>query len=251
MADVTIDVNCDMGERPEALDDGSEEKLMELVTSANIACGGHAGDFSTMKKTVALAERFKVGVGAHPGYPDRANFGRTSMKFSRRELSLLIYEQVRSLAAFVRGRELRHLKPHGALYHDASSDPAVAGAIADAASMWSRDLVLIGLSGSPMLIVWKGRGFITASEAFADRRYEPDGSLRSRRFPDALLADPASAAEQALSIVRHGAVKTSNGSTVHVDALTICVHSDTPGSAEILRSVRNALTKDGVRILKL
>lgn len=241
-----IDLNCDMGE----LADGRHEAaLMEHITSANIACGGHAGDEATMERTARLAIERGVRIGAHPGYPDPANFGRLEMEMSGAETADTVYRQILRLEAVVHqlGASIVHVKPHGALYNQAVRDRALAAAIAAGVARWSRDVVLVGLAGSLMLEVFRTAGFQVASEAFADRRYEPDGTLRSRKSADALLRDPAEAGRQALAIARGGTVVASDGSEVALVAQTICIHGDTPGataiSAEVARVLRDASIK--------
>jgi 5-oxoprolinase (ATP-hydrolysing) subunit A len=250
-----IDLNCDMGELPGAIADGTQESLLPSFTSANIACGGHAGDASTMRTTIEQALRHNVAIGAHPGYPDRANFGRLELQLSPSEVSALVFEQVRALAEIAArcGARLVHVKPHGALYNQAVHNRQLAAAIAAGVAKYSRerDLVLVGLAGSPMLAVFREAGFTVAAEAFADRRYEPDGTLRSRKFADALLSEPAEAARQALSIVERGTVAASNGATVPVHAQTLCIHGDTPGAPQIAAKVARTLRESGVLLLAL
>src|SRR6266403_1346099 len=219
-ADLKIDLNCDMGELPEAIADGTQESLMASLTSVNIACAGHAGDEQTMETTVEQALRWKLAIGAHPGYADRANFGRLELKLPAKEIADSIYEQVRVLAEIAArcGARLAHVKPHGALYNQAVRNRELAEAIAQGVARWGRDVVLVGLAGSPMLDVFREAGFAVAAEAFADRRYEADGTLRSRKFDDALIRDPAEAARQALRIVERRTVIACNGSEVAVDA---------------------------------
>jgi UPF0271 protein len=246
----SIDLNSDVGERPKALRDGSEEALLRVVTSANIACGGHAGDPETMAATVSLAARLGVAVGAHPGYPDRAGFGRSALGMSHAEIEDSVYGQVKSLAAVADWArcELRHVKAHGALYNDAARDPGVAAAIARGVARWGRKVVMIGLAGSTMLEVFARHGFTAVGEAFADRSYEADGSLRSRALPGALITDPVKAAEQAVRIVCDGVVGAFDGHELPVRARTLCVHSDTPDAAGIASAVRQALAARGVRV---
>ena len=229
---MTFDLNCDLGE----LDDAAlEARLMEEITSANIACGGHAGDDETMERTVRLALARGVKVGAHPGYPDRANFGRLEMAMRADEIENTVARQIGRLEAVVTplGATIVHVKPHGALYNLAARDRAVARAIGKAVRQWSPLAAMFGLAGSAMLDVWREMGLRVAAEGFADRRYEADGTLRSRRLPGALITDPAEAAAQALRLARAGAVET------------ICVHGDTPGAPEILRACRTALQSVG------
>ena len=224
-----IDFNCDMGE----LDDAAHEAaLMAYITSANIACGGHAGDARTMERTARLALGRGVRIGAHPGYPDRENFGRLEIAMTPEAIADTVYAQIARLDDVVQrlGGAIVHVKPHGALYNVAVRHADVARAIAQGAARWNPQTTLFGLAGSPMLDVWRAMGMAVAGEAFADRRYEPDGTLRARQFPDALITDPREAAAQALRFARQGLAET------------ICVHGDTPGSVAILKACRNALT---------
>src|SRR6266852_5577839 len=224
-ADLKMDLNCDMGELPEAIADGTQESLMASLTSVNIACGGHAGDEQTMETTVEQALRWKLAIGEHPGYPDRANFGRLELKLPAKDIADSVFEQVRALAKVAArcGARLATVKPHGALYNQAVRNRELARAIAEGVARWDRHVVLVGLAGSPMLDVFRDAGFTVAAEAFADRRYEPDGTLRSRKHPDALIHDPAEATQQALAIV-HGKVVARDGSEVPLHADTLCIH---------------------------
>jgi len=246
----SIDLNCDMGELPEAIADGTQEALMRSVTSVNIACGGHAGDAQTMKTTIEQAMRWKLTIGAHPGYADRANFGRLELKLPPKEIADSVFEQVRALAEVAErcGACVVHVKPHGALYNQAVRNRELAGAIAEGVARLSRDVVLVGLAGSPMLGVFREAGFAVAAEAFADRRYEPDGTLRSRKFEDALIRNPEEAAWQALGIAERGVLIASDGSEVAVDAQTLCIHGDTPGAPEIAATVARTLREAGVNV---
>jgi len=234
-----VDLNCDMGEFPEAVADGTQEALMQSVTSVNIACGGHAGDEHTMRATIEQAMRYKVAIGAHPGYADRANFGRVELQLSAEEVAKSVFEQVSALSQIAAGcgARLTHVKPHGALYNQAARDQTLAAAIAEGVAHWSREVVMVGLTGSSMLEVFREAGFAVAAEAFADRRYEADGSLRSRKFPDALISIPDEAGRQALSIVQGNAVIAWNSTKVHVQADTICIHGDTPDAPKIAAAV--------------
>jgi UPF0271 protein len=252
-AHLKIDLNCDMGELPEAIADGTQEALMRSVTSVNVACGGHAGDEQTMKATIEQALRWKVAIGAHPGYADRGNFGRLELKLPPKEIAASVFEQVRALAEVAErcGARVVHVKPHGALYNQAVRNRAIAQAIAESVARWNRDVVLVGLAGSPMLDVFQEAGFAVAAEAFADRRYEPDGTLRSRKFEDALIRDPAEAGWQALRIVERGTVVACDGSEVAVDAQTLCIHGDTPGAPEIAAAVARILREASVTLMAL
>ena len=224
----TIDLNCDMGELEDA---AHEAALMDCITSANIACGGHAGDEATMERTVRLALARNVRIGAHPGYPDRANFGRIEMSMAPADIAHAVRGQIERLDAVVRrlGGAIVHVKPHGALYNVAVRNAEVARAIGDGVAQWNAGVPLFGLAASPMLEVWRSMGLAAWGEGFADRRYEADGTLRARKFSDALITDPREAAAQAIRLARSGT------------AQTICVHGDTPGAVAILRACRAAL----------
>ncbi len=245
-----IDLNCDMGEIPEAIADGTQEELLRSITSANVACGGHAGDEETMRTTIQQAIRHGVAIGAHPGYPDRENFGRLELKMSAKDVAASVFEQVRALAQIAETCEapVVHVKPHGALYNQAVHNRELAQAIADGVARWRRDVVLVGLAGSLMLDVFRQAGFAVAAEAFADRRYEPDGTLRSRKLEDALIRDPEMAARQALGMVERGLVTASDGSQVALSPQTICIHGDTPGATKIAAEVSRALRGAGITL---
>jgi 5-oxoprolinase (ATP-hydrolysing) subunit A len=227
-----IDLNSDLGEGP------GEEPIYPLVTSVNIACGGHAGDERTMEAAVREALRLGTAIGAHPSYPDREGFGRTAMPMPADRIADAVGSQVLALLRVAQrlGANLVHVKPHGALYGEAMKDAVVAEAIAVGVARHAPGLVLVGLAESPALPLWRALGFAVAREGFADRAYEPDGSLRSRRLPGALLTDPVEAAAQALWLAKGGRVDT------------ISVHSDTPGAVLILEEVRRALTRAGYRL---
>jgi UPF0271 protein len=245
----TIDLNCDVGER-EDLAPVVQKLLMESITSASIACGAHAGDEALMRLTLRQALVHGVTVGAHPGYPDRENFGRLDLEMPIADLEASIEAQVRILASLAResGVEVRYVKPHGALYNRAARDLELARAIARAVSRVDRGLAIVGLAGSPALDVWREAGFRVIAEAFADRRYEPDGSLRARHHPDALLRNPEDAARQALRIATRHEVEAWDGSVVKIEAETLCIHGDTPGAVEIARNTRKRLGDAGVRV---
>jgi len=248
-----IDLNCDMGEVPEAITDGTQELLMPSLTSVNIACGGHAGDIQTMKATIEQALRWKLDIGAHPGYPDRANFGRLELKLPPEMISDSVSEQVRALAEVAAecGARVTHVKPHGALYNQAAANRAVAQAIADGVARWNRDVALVGLAGSLMLDVFREAGFRVFAEAFADRRYEADGTLRSRGFEDALIRDPVEAGQQALLIAERGKVLACDGTEIVANAQTICIHGDTPGAPTIAAAVAKTLREAGIELTAL
>lgn len=249
----SIDLNCDMGEMPQAIADGTQEALMPFLTSVNIACGAHAGDETTMRTTVEQALRRNLAIGAHPGYADRANFGRLELDLSSEEVAASVCEQVSRLAQIAAkcGTRLSHVKAHGALYNQAARDTRIAEAIASGVAKWRRDVVLVGLAGSSMLDVFQRAGFAVAAEAFADRRYEADGSLRSRKFADALIVDPAEAAAQALRVAENGIVIARDGTAIRVEAQTICLHADTPGAMKIAASIAQRLKEAGIALRPL
>jgi UPF0271 protein len=250
---IAIDLNCDMGESPEAVADGTQEGLMPFLTSVNIACGGHAGNETTMALTLRQAKRWGLAAGAHPGYPDPANFGRKDMALIAQQVAQTVFEQVMALVR-IADREhipLSHVKPHGALYNQAARDAGLARSIAQGVAMWSRDVILVGLAGSVMLSAFEEEGFAVAAEAFADRRYEPDGTLRSRAFTDALISDPKQAAAQALGIARNGKASCLDGATVTVKAQTICLHSDTAGALGIAAEISRVLKQEGFTVRAL
>jgi UPF0271 protein len=245
-----VDLNCDVGELPQAVFDGTQDALMAAVTSASVACGGHAGDERTMEATVRQALQHAVCVGAHPGFPDPTNFGRLEMAMTAEQIAQTVQEQVVRLDRIARrcGATLGHVKPHGALYNLAARDESVARAIAEGVSRWRRDVILVGLAGSAMLDAFRRAGFRVAAEAFADRSYEPDGRLRSRKLPDAVIADPQAAAAQALRIAQRHRVVAADGTEIPVEAQTICLHGDTPGCVRIAAAVASALREAGIEL---
>ena len=242
-----------MGEMPAALADGTQEALMRYISSANVTCGGHAGDAAMMRTTVQQALRHGVRVGAHPGYEDPANFGRNALHLAAKEITELVHRQIVALEKIATplGAHIAHVKTHGALYNQAARDRLIARAIAEGVHRWKSDVILVGLAGSVMLDEFRTAGFSVAAEAFADRRYESDGSLRARKFDDALLRDPSEAAAQALRIVQQGSVIAADGSVVPLAAQTICIHGDTPGALEIAAAVHHQLKQAGITIQAL
>jgi UPF0271 protein len=246
-----MDLNADLGEGFGRWTLGDDERLVPHLTSANLACGFHAGDFRVMEATVALCRRAGVAVGAQPGYPDLLGFGRRPMPFEPDEVESLVRYQVGALEAFCRseGVEMQHVKPHGALYNQAAVDPALAASVARATARFSRDLLLYGLASSePMAAAAAEAGLRFVPEAFADRRYEPDGTLQPRSEAGSLIADSAAAAAQAVSIATRREVVAHDGTSVPVEAESICCHGDTPDAAAIAAAVRSALTDAGVEL---
>jgi UPF0271 protein len=245
-----IDLNCDMGEGFGAYRLGNDEALMGLVTSANIACGYHAGDPLMMDRTVRLAAQYGVGIGAHPGFPDLAGFGRRAMQLAPEEIENAVLYQVGALAAFARsvGSELAHVKPHGALYNMAAKDIEVAWAIARGVARAGEEIIVVGLTGSVMIEAALEAGLRVAREGFADRAYEADGSLRSRKLDGALIHDPETAAERAVRIARDGIAVAYTGEEIPLQVDTLCVHGDTPGAVEIVKAIRRRLEEAGVEV---
>lgn len=248
-----IDFNSDMGELRELIEDGTQEAVMASLTSVNVACGGHAGDEFMMHITIEQALQMNVAVGAHPGYADRENFGRIELKLSPEAIADSVYEQVCTLDRVAKecGAQVGHVKAHGALYNRAVGDREVAAAIAVGVGRWRTDVVLLGLAGSLMLDVFREAGFAVAAEAFVDRRYEGNGTLRSRKLPDALITDPGEAARQALRIVERGSVIAADGTVVPVRPETLCVHGDSPGAAKIAAAVSQELRRAGAELRPL
>ncbi len=245
-----IDLNADMGESPEALAAGADAELMRYISSANVACGAHAGDERTVRETLQLAKSFGVAVGAHPSYPDRESFGRAEMKIDPRALELLLLEQILWLSGIAAevGIPVGHVKPHGALYHAMSKRSEIAAVVASVIRAIDPKLFVVAQAGSAALKQFREMGLAVAGEAFADRAYEADGSLRDRKLPGALLQPAERAAEQAVEIVTHARVKTLEGGTLPVKAETLCVHSDTPGAANIAAQIRTALAARGIQV---
>jgi UPF0271 protein len=244
---LSVDLNADVGE---GMDDAT---VLPYVTSANVACGMHAGDPSVMDQTVELALSRGIRVGAHPGYPDRANFGRVTVEMAADEIENLVVYQVAALEGFVRSRgaRLTHVKPHGALYHDAGEFPDVARAIAEGVRRVGTSLVLVGAAGSMLVGAGRDAGLTVAEEAFADRRYRADGTLVPRGEPGALVTDPDEAAEQAVRLAQERIVIANDGSRIEVRADTICLHGDTPGAADIARRIHERFRIAGIRIAAL
>jgi len=243
-----IDLNCDLGEGA-----GTDGELMPLISSANVACGAHAGDEGTIRETIALALRGAVGVGAHPGYPDRENFGRVPMKMPRADLVAEIARQIRLVreTATAFGAPLRHVKAHGALYNEALRDEDIADAIASAIARETggeKAPLVFAMPGSALEQRALALSLPVAREGFIDRAYEPDGALRSRKLPGALHVDPKVAVAQALSFVREGGVRTTDGTFLRLAVDTLCVHGDTPGAPAIATAVRQAFAEGGIAV---
>jgi UPF0271 protein len=250
---VKIDLNCDCGESFGPWELGADAALLPHVTSANVACGAHAGDPDVMRRTVRLARELGVAVGAHPGYPDLQGFGRRALALSPEEIEASVLAQIGALYAIARAEdvELAHVKPHGALANQAAVSPPIAAAIARAITSFSRELIFVALAGSAMAAAGAEAGLRVAREAYADRAYEADGTLRSRKLPGALLHDHERCLAQVLSIVANGHALTVDGQQVSIAADSICLHGDTPGAAERAAFLRSGLREAGVEVVPL
>jgi len=242
---VHIDLNADVGEGV-----GDDEGVVPFVSSVNIACGFHAGNPLLMRSTVRLARRHGISVGAHPGFHDLEGFGRRDMQVGTAELESLVAYQIGALAALAgaEGVRLSHVKPHGALYNMAARDMAMATAVARAVRAVDASLVLFGLSGSQLVAAAEGAGLQVASEVFADRGYQADGSLAPRGTAGALLTDTADVARRAVRMATGNGITCVDGTAIPVTADTICIHGDTTGAAALARAVRDALTAAGVEV---
>jgi UPF0271 protein len=241
----TIDINCDLGEGC-----GNDVELMRLISSANIACGFHAGDADTMHRTVELATENAVAIGAHPGYRDLENFGRTEMSLSPTEISDIVTEQIYALKRIcdAQGAAIHHVKPHGALYNQAAKDPELSAAIARAVKTSDPTLVLYGLSGSRLISEAESIGLKTASEVFADRTYQDDGSLTPRTRPDALITDDETSIAQVVQMIEDQSVTSTSGKAVPLRAETVCIHGDGEHAVSFASGIRTALLKRGFEI---
>ena len=238
----TIDINCDLGEGC-----GNDAELMPLISSANIACGFHAGDEDTMRRTVELAISNGVAIGAHPGYPDRENFGRTEMSLSETEVFEIVAEQIHTLKRIceTQGAALHHVKPHGALYNQAAKNAELSAAIARAVAETDVDLILYGLSGSYLISEAENIGLRTASEVFADRTYQNDGTLTPRSQSDALITDNDTSVAQVLQMIEQQSVTSTSGEPVPLRAETICIHGDGEHAVSFASRIRTALLDEG------
>lgn len=240
-----IDINCDMGEGV-----GNDEEIMPYISSANIACGYHAGDENTMKHTIELCKKYKVAIGAHPSFADRENFGRTDIRLPQHEIYELVKKQISILDEIAKAADtsVHHVKPHGALYNMAARNkwlaPAVALAVLDA----NYQLVLYGLSGSHLIKEGKNHGLKTASEVFADRTYKDDGSLTPRHKPGALIENAEQTVAQVLQMINEGTVTTITGKKIPIVAETVCIHGDGPYAVEFAKAIHKALTENNIAI---
>jgi len=248
-----VDLNADLGESFGTYKLGLDEELLNHITSANIACGFHAGDYMVMQKTVSMAVSKNVGVGAHPGFPDLQGFGRRNMHMKPEEVRNLVIYQIGALQAFAKaeGTQLKHVKPHGALYNMAAADSELARAIAEAVKEVAPETILLALANSEMVKAAQDVGIKVAQEVFADRAYNPDGTLVPRSIPGAVIQDPTQATERALRMVLEGKVTAIDGQEVHIVADSICVHGDNPQAVKLASNIRKELERAGVALVEL
>ncbi|MFZ4453414.1 LamB/YcsF family protein [Salibacterium aidingense] len=247
---LTIDLNSDVGESFGAYVLGNDESVLSYITSANIACGYHAGDHNIMAKTVAAAKKSQTAAGAHPGFPDLGGFGRRPMVIDPEEIYHLVLYQVGALQGFceAEGMALQHVKPHGALYNQAAKDPEIAEAVAKAVRCLNPKYKLFGLAGSELVNAGENESLQVASEVFADRTYQPDGSLTPRSRPDAVLHDPGEAGERIIHMLKHQETTAIDGTKLQIRADTICVHGDNPRALQFLQYLHDVLKKNGVEM---
>ena len=247
---VAVDLNCDMGESTTHQKIGDDERIMPLISSANIACGMHGGDPMVMAATIDLAKQFQVAIGAHPSFADRENFGRKEMELDPASIRSLVMKQVADIKAIavLRGTTVTHVKPHGALYNMAARRQDYAEAIVDAVMTIDPTLVLFGLSGSLMLRAAAQTGLASCAEVFADRSYQDDGSLTPRTQPGAVISQVEQAVQQVIGMVKEGRVRSMNGRWITLRADTICIHGDTPGAADYAKAIRLGLEEAGITI---
>ncbi len=248
-----IDLNCDMGESFGAYQIGMDAAVMPHITSANIACGWHAGDPNVMDRTVDMAAGQGVGIGAHPGYPDLIGFGRRNMDCNPSDIRQYLIYQIGALQAFCNAHnvDMQHVKPHGALYLTAVIDEAVARAVAEAIVSVNPDLFYVALAGEKGAIMTRiGRevGLKVVYEAFPDRAYTPEGNLVSRKVPGAVIQSPEEVSQRALKMAADGQVVAADGTVVDIDAQTLCVHGDTPTAVELVKGIRRTLEDAGLKV---
>src|SRR5438093_2819037 len=245
-----IDINSDTGESFGAYSIGHDAGLFKSITSANIAAGFHGGDPSVFRDTIRLAKKHGVAVGAHPGFPDLVGFGRRELNVTPKEAEDMVLYQLAAVAgvAAAEGVKLQHVKPHGALFNMAVRNRELADAIARAVAAFDKTLILFGLPGSEILSAGRAAGLRAAAEVFADRAYEPDGSLASRRKPGSVIHDPDAVVARAVRMVKDRTVVATDGSIVRLEADTICVHGDTPGSDDLAAKIRTGLEAAGIAV---
>lgn len=245
-----IDLNCDLGESFGAYKIGMDEEVLQFITSANVACGFHAGDPSVMRKTVQLALKNNVKIGAHPGLPDLAGFGRRNMNISPQEAYDLVVYQIGALSGFLKaeGEKMQHVKPHGALYNMAAKNRELSEAIAEAVYKVDPQLILFGLAGSELVKAGEKIGLKTANEVFSDRTYQQDGSLTPRTQPDALIHSYEDSVLQVIRMIKEGKVRSTQGVDVSVLAQTVCIHGDGPEALVFAKQLRESMQSEGIQV---
>lgn len=248
-----IDLNCDLGESFGVYSLGEDEAVLDYISSANIACGFHAGDPHVMYRTVQSAKEKKVAIGAHPGFPDLLGFGRRTMAMEPEEIYHMILYQLGALSAFAQAHNTRlhHVKPHGALYNLACRDEGIAQAIASAVAHFDDRLILYGLAGSLLVQVGRKAGLQVAEEVFADRTYQPDGTLTPRSHPHALITDPQEAARRVIQMIQEKKTEAVDGTIIPVSPDTVCLHGDSPQAVQFARRLREVLTQEGITIKRV
>lgn len=248
-----IDVNSDLGESFGVYKIGMDEEVLKYISSANVACGWHAGDSMVMAKTVALAKKNGVAVGAHPGYPDLVGFGRRTLNVTPEEVKTYVKYQVGALLAFTKGEgiAMQHVKPHGAMYNMAAKDYKLALAIAEGIKEVDENLVLMGLANSEMIKAGKAVGLKVANEVFADRAYNDDGTLVSRALPGAVIHDKDVAIKRVVRMAKEGKVESITGNDVDITVDSICIHGDNPEALEFAKNIKEALINEGIEISSL
>lgn len=245
-----VDLNCDLGESYGLFKIGNDSEVLKHITSANIACGYHAGDHNVMMDSVKLAKAHGVRIGAHPGFPDLHGFGRREMKMSAQEIYNLTIYQIGALSAIARacGTNVEHVKPHGALYNMAAKDKELADAVAAAVADVNPALVLFGLAGSSLVKAGEEKGLQVAHEVFADRTYQPDGSLTPRSQSNAMIHDPDLAISRVIRMIREGKVEAVDGTDIEIKADTVCIHGDEPQALDFAVKLKQALNAEGIKV---
>jgi len=245
-----IDLNCDIGESIGVYKYGFDEELIKFVTSANIACGFHAGDYNQMSKTVKLCLENGVTIGAHPGFPDLAGFGRRSMNMGYDDIKNMVLYQTGALIAIAKslGAEVTHVKPHGELYNSAARNPQTAAAVIDAVAILEVPALMV-LTASDMVEAARAKGLTVIREGFADRNYNPDGTLVSRNSGNALITDSETAARQALQMVKEKKITCTGGEDIELEVDSICIHGDTPHAVEMAGIIKNIFTKNNIKLI--
>jgi len=248
-----IDLNCDMGESFGHYKIGLDDEVIKYVTSANIGCGFHGGDPLVMRKTVKIARENGVGIGAHPGFPDLMGFGRRKMDVTPEEIKNYVLYQIGSLYAFAKaeGEKLQHVKPHGALYNTIANDEKLSRAVMEGIAEFDKELIVLGLASSKVINIAEETGLKVASEAFADRAYNPDGTLVSRRLPNAVITNPQEVLSRVIRMAKEEKIECINGEIIERKIDTICVHGDSPGAVELVKVIRQGLEKEGIPVLPM